>query len=279
MICLACEQDKPLRGFRSLRNGLYHKVCKLCEELGCVPLHQPDYGHIWRRYKLSREGYDAMLAGQRGNCKVCLEFMRPPCVDHNHATDEVRGLLCRKCNFAIGGLQDSRELCKSASTYLHLANPIELVRADTPWGCAFASWAMALGLKLHELYALVGHNGGEKVWPHLPDPACRRSIHPQEIYPLARAQGFAVQTIERQPSLMGQNGEILTIDHNGWFYQQIATGYGVVGGATKRGYHGVYCKAGEFYDPRGAIFRFDEKNRDFSPEIFWQTHRISPFIP
>ncbi|HEI0101362.1 TPA: hypothetical protein SIE44_004378 [Escherichia coli] len=37
---------------------------------------------------------------------------------HNHATGEVRGLLCRHCNKSLGGFKDSREILLNAAKYL-----------------------------------------------------------------------------------------------------------------------------------------------------------------
>ncbi|MBA7572888.1 hypothetical protein ES708_14675 [subsurface metagenome] len=58
---------------------------------------------------------------QDGKCAICGEsFIKlfNTCVDHNHETGEVRGLLCRKCNVAIGFLNDDPELMEKAIKYL-----------------------------------------------------------------------------------------------------------------------------------------------------------------
>jgi hypothetical protein len=39
-------------------------------------------------------------------------------VDHNHSSGKVRGLLCNRCNRAIGMFEDSPELLLSAISYL-----------------------------------------------------------------------------------------------------------------------------------------------------------------
>ena len=38
--------------------------------------------------------------------------------DHNHATEQKRGLLCHKCNRALGLLSESAEVVLSALCYL-----------------------------------------------------------------------------------------------------------------------------------------------------------------
>lgn len=61
------------------------------------------------KYGITVADYDAMLAKQNGVCAIC-KF--PPkrrrlAVDHNHKTGKVRGLLCWRCNYALGVLERS----------------------------------------------------------------------------------------------------------------------------------------------------------------------------
>ena len=82
--------------------------------------------HLRARYGIDQNGYDALLRKQGGLCAVCGE---PPkkagrahwsgklCVDHDHATGRVRGLLCNSCNLAIGYIQ-SPETLERAAQYL-----------------------------------------------------------------------------------------------------------------------------------------------------------------
>ena len=64
--------------------------------------------------------YDRLLASQNGGCAICRSNNdgRRLCVDHDHVTENVRGLLCSKCNMAIGLLRDSPDLIRRAATYL-----------------------------------------------------------------------------------------------------------------------------------------------------------------
>lgn len=68
-----------------------------------------------------------MFDEQDGKCAICrressgLLYGKPRVlsVDHSHKPDgKVRGLLCHKCNMAIGLLQDNPELLRAAATYL-----------------------------------------------------------------------------------------------------------------------------------------------------------------
>lgn len=78
-------------------------------------------GHLLRKYGLSLEQYDDLLATQGGVCAIC---KRPPQgtfslhVDHDHRTGRVRGLLCFRCNNALGDLDDDPSLLRAALRYL-----------------------------------------------------------------------------------------------------------------------------------------------------------------
>jgi hypothetical protein len=69
-------------------------------------------------YGLTVEQFGEMLALQQGACLICLQQMLIPVVDHDHVTGRVRGLLCRKCNSALGLLQDSPTVLRRAVRYL-----------------------------------------------------------------------------------------------------------------------------------------------------------------
>lgn len=76
-----------------------------------------------KKYGITLERYDEMLAAQGGVCAICAQPEQRKetanlAVDHCHATGEVRGLLCSNCNRAIGLLADDPERLRSAAEYL-----------------------------------------------------------------------------------------------------------------------------------------------------------------
>lgn len=76
---------------------------------------------IARRFGLTVEQYDLiwkkLTLKQRGHCAVCRT--RPlVCLDHQHATGELRGLLCRQCNLAAGYVMDDPKIAERLARYL-----------------------------------------------------------------------------------------------------------------------------------------------------------------
>lgn len=78
-------------------------------------------GHLRRKFGITLETYDEMLAAQEGVCGIC---ERPPRddislhVDHEHGTGRVRGLLCFRCNNALGDFEDDAVLLLRAADYV-----------------------------------------------------------------------------------------------------------------------------------------------------------------
>lgn len=73
------------------------------------------------RYGLTPDGFDQLLAAQNGMCAICNTTRlgsRNLCIDHNHKTGKIRGLLCVACNMAIGYMKDNPARLKAAADYL-----------------------------------------------------------------------------------------------------------------------------------------------------------------
>ena len=75
------------------------------------------------KYGLSKTEYDNLLLSQNNRCAICkepLDSQNPHnvIIDHNHLTGKIRGILCRKCNLAIGQLRDNPEYAYNAFLYL-----------------------------------------------------------------------------------------------------------------------------------------------------------------
>jgi hypothetical protein len=90
---------------------------------------------LFNKYGITIEGYDRLLAAQGGRCAICgstetkSNARKHFCIDHDHKTGEIRGLLCMTCNSGIGGLNDDPSLVLAALAYL-LAPPASERRAE-----------------------------------------------------------------------------------------------------------------------------------------------------
>lgn len=125
--CSKCKHPKPVPdGFhkcRSAKDGL-QGICR-----DCFRRYQRENGKarylsqllgILKRRGLSVEKHRAMETAQRGRCLLCEQppVLRRLDIDHCHVTDGVRGLLCNKCNQAIGLVGDNPNLVARAMNYL-----------------------------------------------------------------------------------------------------------------------------------------------------------------
>jgi hypothetical protein len=99
------------------------KTCKVCGEEKPIDGFYRAGGMAdgQRTYGITIADYDRILSRQHGLCAICGE-QRPEertlHVDHDHATGTVRGLLCFRCNNALGDLRDDHELFRRAADYL-----------------------------------------------------------------------------------------------------------------------------------------------------------------
>jgi hypothetical protein len=77
--------------------------------------------YLKRKYGITIADYDRMFEQQGGVCAICNEPRpeeRTLHVDHDHKTGVIRGLLCFRCNNALGDLREEVELFQRAADYL-----------------------------------------------------------------------------------------------------------------------------------------------------------------
>lgn len=113
--CKGCGSGKAKSEYySSSRNGI-RQPCKPCQrEARRASYRSSDEAdRVWERnlarYGLTPADYDRMLAEQDGRCATCQRAMnwggKRLCVDHDHATGQVRQLLCSTCNTVIGFIE------------------------------------------------------------------------------------------------------------------------------------------------------------------------------
>lgn len=99
-----CNNPKPQR-------GLYCNQCRNSKQ----------------RYGISAPEREKMLLEQGGICKLCktqiffdgTSKQYSACVDHNHVTGSIRGILCGNCNTSIGYLENKNIDISDLRLYLN----------------------------------------------------------------------------------------------------------------------------------------------------------------
>ncbi len=136
--CTQCRETKPLTEFygENYKTGMYTR-CKTCNKAKVLEWRSrnPDKlrrirrSSTCRKHGISSEVYDQLIEKQDNLCAIC----RHPCesgrelnIDHDHRCCPgkyscgkcIRGLLCVRCNQALGKLRDDPALLRVAAEYL-----------------------------------------------------------------------------------------------------------------------------------------------------------------
>lgn len=82
--------------------------------------------NLKKKYNVTFVSYLASLEFQNYKCACCKTSkwgdgrIKRPCVDHDHATMEFRGLICYVCNVTLGKLGDSaKNVMRSAQQFIN----------------------------------------------------------------------------------------------------------------------------------------------------------------
>jgi len=136
-ICTKCKKEKPFSEFTSRGGQLKHLLksrCKTCmkDQHKKWVSNNTDKVRVYRakdpwtlkkrckRHNISVEEFWAIYEEQDGSCPVCNKAIEAEnsAIDHNHKTGEVRGVLCKSCNRALGLLGDNPNNLFRGSEYL-----------------------------------------------------------------------------------------------------------------------------------------------------------------
>jgi hypothetical protein len=72
-------------------------------------------------YGISLEDVERMIIQQDSKCALCLKDISTTiktCVDHNHKTGAIRGILCYSCNSGLGLFKEDHAILRLAIAYL-----------------------------------------------------------------------------------------------------------------------------------------------------------------
>lgn len=136
-LCRKCGETKPYSEFTKTtctKAGITSN-CKVCRNAYSKQRRDFNYekvratekeSHMKHRlkqlYGITRDDYNNMLDAQDNCCAICKThkdtLTRALAVDHCHDTGNVRGLLCNRCNRALGQFEDDIELLKAAVSYM-----------------------------------------------------------------------------------------------------------------------------------------------------------------
>ena len=103
------RRDQAASRARVQRLGLERQRCEdIFAWFGGYPSER-DYV-LLSRYGLTEADYEMMFRQQSGRCAICQKESerRRLCVDHDHESGVVRGLLCDRCNRRVVGLIESQ---------------------------------------------------------------------------------------------------------------------------------------------------------------------------
>ena len=133
-ICRVCKKDKNLLEDYYLsrkdptKKSSYSYECKECTVKRTTEYNKKNSKsvrsqYLKRNYGLTFEEFETMLSDQDNCCAVCggketYGRHKRFTVDHNHNTGKVRGLLCHRCNTAIGLVNEDIHTLKSMIQYL-----------------------------------------------------------------------------------------------------------------------------------------------------------------
>ena len=113
---LTAEDEEFLKWYAGTRQRYRHSpYCNECRK------RRIRDGARKQVHGLSAEDFQAMKEAQEGLCAIC---GGPPvrdkelCVDHDHETGEIRGLLCVRCNAMLGHAKDDPAVLVAGAHYL-----------------------------------------------------------------------------------------------------------------------------------------------------------------
>jgi len=142
-ICSVCKIEQPIKNFYSSKQTVdkLNVQCKKCRRITIDKWRLKNeskirvYQSVWykenpfyntdrkrlRKFGISSEGVQILSESQNNKCPGCLRNfvdLKRNCVDHDHITNKVRGILCWECNISLGHLHDNPATLRRLANYL-----------------------------------------------------------------------------------------------------------------------------------------------------------------
>lgn len=118
--CRACHNAMQREKYRVDPEAKLKRQIRERKRKSLNPLAKKD-SELKRLYGISIDDYLNIMQNQNSVCKICRQECKTKyslSVDHNHETGKVRGLLCNRCNRAIGMFEDNPDLLRKAANYI-----------------------------------------------------------------------------------------------------------------------------------------------------------------
>lgn len=130
--CKSCQREITKKSYLKNRKKILERARRDYRERHAERRAQANeyrkrrWREVWnwnlkKTYGITVNQYEAMYKRQNGICAICQGLNidgRRLCVDHDHKTNKVRGLLCKRCNSMLGHATDSIEILHRAADYL-----------------------------------------------------------------------------------------------------------------------------------------------------------------
>lgn len=87
------------------------RTCVVCTQKHSAKRRFESYG-------ITEADFEAMRSRADFRCEICGQKQESLCIDHDHTTGVVRGLLCRPCNLGLGDFRDDVVRLQAAIEYL-----------------------------------------------------------------------------------------------------------------------------------------------------------------
>lgn len=139
--CTKCKKELDLQQFHVDKSvGKPKSHCKSCvreSQRRAWPNHRRDpttnslyacRSNLKRKYGMTIREYEEILCRQNQRCAICgrnengraYKHGQPKrfCLDHNHTTGKIRGLLCSTCNRVVGIIETRSDLLERAKNYI-----------------------------------------------------------------------------------------------------------------------------------------------------------------
>jgi hypothetical protein len=119
------KHAEEVRAHRKANPELYHEYNRKWREANIDKARKLEREKARKcTYGIDAETFDRMVAEQNGRCAICM-IKAKLCIDHDHDTGLVRGLLCHQCNVMLGNARDNILILQAGCRYLRRASRID----------------------------------------------------------------------------------------------------------------------------------------------------------